>query len=411
MDPLGFLLDRLRELGGLGLGGLLFPEPVGEGSDLKFIAPPGTPLPPEGGQCPKRYRVYAQVTSSNQSIRRNERVQIGSPTGPIDLAITFRKIQGGLIVETQGTANMLIDQLDDNPGGPGLVWTQGGASAVGKGRDGATRVTVSYNLEYQTFDGSPDNCGTRLPPPETGVSGAFVPAPLPVPVLPPPLREPRSPFPRYFPDPLVPTNPPAPPINPTPVAPPATPPAPTFNIDIDVLEINIEQGKAFDWTPFFLALAGQQWLLFLQLWSHGAKLDQALKHLECLSEKFCLEYREGIMVGLFAAGFDRWSSGPLRLEGRPEWIAKIVQVNFPNPKPALGRRLRPRVNPLFSDPSFGFLAFQLKTGGYAPKQIINYATSAFPVPDDAIGVAVWIEPSAGEGRVNCWFERFVKEVE
>jgi len=412
MNPLGFLWEKFQQLGRLGLAGFLFPEPVADATLTNWIPPAkdNKLIYLEKGQCATTYRVRVKVetyingTPANIGVRRGWSSSV-TVSGPI----TFLGLRGrngfpadfGCFVNSVG----IFGGGAPSPTGP--VY---GQSHSWKPVPTQTFKVEILDYEIVRVDNLPDNCPPQMPPASDSVRGAFVPAPVPVPVLPPPLVSPPQPFPRRFPDPFVPNPLPTPNPTPTPVSPPANPPAPTFNIDIDVLDVDIEVGKAFDWTPFFLALAGQNWLLFLQLWGVSKKIDQVLQGLECLLEKFCLEYKEGLMVGLGVAGYDRFSTISLLLQNRPNWKPKILHVQFQEVKPSWGRRIRPRVSPLFSDPTFGYLSWVYKTGAYGEKKLINFAYSAFPVPEDVIAVAVWIEPSAGEGRVSCWFERFVREV-
>ena len=205
---------------------LIYPEPVADSTLPPSYIPPSNVFPiPEGGQCFKRYFVDVKAVSTMPPSLASGHDWLGKGTiwGPLGTPVFLGRASGPCFEFVVQFPN--INQELSWPAGAflglGIYFQQKGQTFYFYQYNNNRLVgTITYYVRYRTEDGSPDNCGSILPPIQEKERSIPVNRPVPIPIPFPPVVTPPVPIPVPIPPaPPVPRNLPRPP---RPVRPPST---------------------------------------------------------------------------------------------------------------------------------------------------------------------------------------------
>ena len=399
---------------------LIYPEPVADSTlPPSYIPPPDIPPLPEGGQCPKRYRVYLKRQSTINGVPTEER-EIGSPYGPLGAPIFIGQDIGGNTFRLQlsftQSSFTAVDIVVNVVGFNGRYLGQSGSGQINYFYEGNGIFlgTLVYSVRYQTFDGSPDDCGSVSPPSEVRerLIPVYRPAPLPVPF--PPVVPPRAPLP--IPIPPIPRLPPSLPIPPRVILPPID-----INLDVHLnfdfsttninINIDCENGTGTFPTAPFQSLAKLLYAILYEVRELREVTDRMAKQVDCLAEKFCRESKGLYNLPLGKVGYSKRSLFTFVRPASEKLQPVGIQILLPEIKVGAGRRARKFAPNLYSEKALGYYAFQFESGGFGELGEVRFSQTYIPIPERAIAIAFWLEPQAGEGFLYCWYEKIHYEEE
>ena len=389
---------------------LIYPEPVADSTLApSYIFPPDIFLPPEGGQCSKRYRVYLHRRGTG--IFTSREVAIGSPFGPLGYPIFIPELRGNtdLLIRikfSQSNFEAVEEYLSVRNFAGRYLGLTGQVTQVfdSSGLIGTAVLTV----RYETFDGSPDDCGSVSPPSEVRerLIPVYRPAPLPNPF--PPVVPPRAPIP--VPIPPIPRLPPSLPIPPRIILPP-------IGIDIDVnlnfdfsttninINIDCENGTGTFPTAPFQNLAKLLYAILYEVRELREVTDRIAEQVDCLAKKFCREGKGLYNLPLGKVGYSKRSLFTFARPADEKFQPVGIQVLLSEIQVGAGRRARKFAPNLYSEKALGYYAFQFESGGFGELGEVRFSQSYIPIPERAIAIAFWLEPQAGEGFLYCWYEK------
>ena len=404
----------LNTLGNL-LYDLIFPQPVGDATlpSPIYVSPPNVILPPEGGQCSKRYRVFLKRQSTISNVPTIE-IEVGSPNGPLGIPIfTGEHITGTntfkLTLSFSQTSFIGVDIVVNVVGFNGRYLGQSGQFNQFFEANGSSLGTLIYSVRYETFDGSPDNCGSIPPSSEVRERLIRVDRPVPIPIPFPPIITPPAPIPIPIPPaPPLPRNLPRPP---RPVRPPND-----INLDIDLnfdfsttinfnFNIDCEAKTGTLPTAPFQALAKLLYAVLFEVRELREVVDRMAKQVDCLAEKFCRESKGIYRLLLGEIGYSKRSFYGFATSINEKFTPVGIQILLPQIQSGAGRRVRKFAPNLYSEQALGYYAFQFESGGFGELGELRFSQCYIPIPERAIAIAFWLEPQAGEGLVYCWYDK------
>jgi hypothetical protein len=393
---------------------LIYPEPVADSTlPPAYISPPDVVLPPEGGQCAKRYWVdvkQERIFPGNPQLI-HDWLGNGTLLGPLGTPVFFGRFSG---VEFEFIVR--FPQINEE-----LYWSAGNIGVFGvyfvqqglkfsfyRYSDNSLFRVLVFSVRYRVADGSPDNCGSISPPPEVRerLVPVYSPAPLPTPF--PPVVPPRVPVP--IPIPPIPRLPPSLPVPPRTILPP-------IGIDVDVnlnfdfsttninIDIDCENGTGtFPIAPF-QGLAKLLYAILYEVRELREVTDRMAKQVDCLAEKFCRESKGLYNLPLGKIGYFKRSLFTFARPASEKLQPVGIQILLPEIQTGAGRRARRFAPNLYSEKALGYYAFQFESGGFGELGEVRFSQHYIPIPERAIAIAFWLEPQAGEGFLYCWYEK------
>jgi len=337
-------------------------------------------------------------------------LEIGSPNGPFGAPVFVGQNIGGntfkLTVSFTQSSFTGIDQVVNVVGFNGRYLGASGQVNQFFNSNGSPLGTLSYSVRYQTFDGSPDNCGSVPIPAGQAERGFPVNRPVPIPIPLPPIVLPPKPVPV----PIPPAPPPTAPRPPRPIRPPND-----INLDIEVnfdlsttnynLNINCETGTGVLPTAPFQALARLIYSVLFEVKDLRAVVDRMAGQLDCIHEKLCRESKAIYRITLGNVGYGQRSLHGFATNPSERLTPVAIQMILPEISNAAGRRVRSFAPNLFSPQALGYYAFQFESGAFGDMGEVRFRQFYVSIPERAVAIAIWLEPQAGIGAIYCWYER------
>jgi hypothetical protein len=405
----------LNTLGNL-LYDLIFPQPVGDATlpPPTYVPPPDIFPIPEGGQCPKRYFVDVKAVSTMPPNLATGHDWLGKGTiwGPLGTPVFLGRASGPsfeFVVQFPSISQELYWEAGAFLG-LGIYFRQRGQTFYFYQYSNNRLVgTITYYVRYRTEDGSPDNCGSILPPIQEKERSIPVNRPVPIPIPFPPIITPPAPIPIPIPPaPPLPRNLPRPP---RPIRPPND-----INLDIDLnfdfsttinfnFDIDCEARTGTLPIAPFQALAKLLYAILFELRELREVVDRTAKQVDCLANKFCRESKGIYRLLLGEIGYSKRSFYGFATSINEKFTPVGIQILLPQIQTGAGRRVRKFAPNLYSEQALGYYAFQFESGGFGELGELRFSQCYIPIPERAIAIAFWLEPQAGEGLVYCWYDK------